>query len=51
MIGDLSNAFPQLAGQSRVRIDLDPVTADLRIWAFVSTTHNATQQVTVIAPN
>jgi hypothetical protein len=51
MIGDLATAFPQLAPQSRVRIDLDPVTADLRFWAFVSTTHNETQQVTVIAPN
>ena len=51
MIGDLATAFPQLAGQSRVRIDLDPVTADLRFWAFVSTTHNETQEVTVITPN
>ena len=51
MIGDLANAFPQLAGQSRVRIDLDPVTADLRFWAFVSTAHNTTQQVTVVTPN
>jgi hypothetical protein len=51
MIGDLAAAFPQLVGPSRVRIDLDPVTSDLRFWAFASTTHNETQQVTVIAPN
>ena len=50
MIGDLAS-FPQLAGQTRVRVDLDPVTPDLRFWAFVSVTHNSTQQVTVIAPN
>ena len=51
MIGDLAAAFPQLAGQSRIRIDLDPVTPDLRFWAFVSTTHNETQQVTAVTPN
>lgn len=32
------------------RVDVEPLSADLRFWAFVSTTHNATQHVTTITP-
>lgn len=63
MVGNLAEAFPQLAnvqptvlpfGQLRpatVRIVIDPVSPDLRFWAFVSTTNNETQHVTVIVPH
>lgn len=60
-VADLTSAYPPLAqlaprpsdptGIARVRIDLDPVTPGLRIWAFASVTHNETQHVTVITPN
>lgn len=61
MYPDLLAAFPQLGNVPpamydpiavpRVRIDIDPITPGLRFWAFVSVTNNATQHVTVIAPN
>lgn len=62
MIGSLLDAFPQLTsvkptqmagGVSRpatVRIEIDPVSAGLRFWAFVSATNDETQHVTIIAP-
>jgi hypothetical protein len=49
-ISPLADAFPQLAGQSRVRLQLTPVTEGLRFWAFVSVTNDETQHVTTIAP-
>jgi hypothetical protein len=61
MIGDLLSTFPQLAGVAprpgeptgipRVRVVIDPVTAGLRFWGFVSVTNNATQHVTLVTPN
>jgi hypothetical protein len=33
------------------RIDVVPLTAGMRIWAFASATNNTTQQVTVISPH
>jgi len=62
-VGDIVNAFPELGnvqpipqpfGDARpaaVRIDIDPVTPNLRFWAFVSATNNATQHVTAILPS
>jgi hypothetical protein len=39
------------AAPNRVRIDVLPLSpADMKIWAFVTLTHNRTQAVTVIAP-
>jgi hypothetical protein len=39
------------ASPARVRIDVLPLSpADMKIWAFVTLTHNRTQAVTVIAP-
>ncbi len=32
------------------RIDVEPVTAGLRFWAFASVTHNETQHVTTVSP-
>ena len=63
MIGNLVDAFPQLTNvqpidlpplnyfrPAAVRIEIEPLTADLRFWAFVSVTNNETQHVTVITP-
>ena len=52
----LANVKPQLTGPNSlrpaaVRIELEPITPGLRIWAFVSATNNDTQHVTVIAPS
>ena len=51
MIDSLSHAFPQIVSSGRVRIEVSPLTAGLRFWAFVSVTNNETQHVTVISPN
>ncbi len=48
---DLIGAFPQLSSARIVRIVLDPVSTDLRFWAFASVTNDETQHVTAIAPN
>jgi hypothetical protein len=45
----LSN-IPELMGQSRIRIEVEPVSGS-NYWAMASVTHNDTQQVTVITPN
>lgn len=42
--------LPQLAGVERVRILIEPLDATADYWAFVSSTHNDTQHVTVFAP-
>jgi len=36
--------------QGVARVDIEPVSSDLRIWAFASTTDNATQHFTTITP-
>lgn len=48
---DLIGAFPQLSSAPIVRIVLDPVSTDLRFWAFASVTNDETQHVTAITPN
>ena len=42
--------LPQVAGAGRVRIVVEPLDSTGDYWAFVSTTHNATQHVTVLPP-
>jgi hypothetical protein len=49
-IGNL-NALPQLAGTDRLRIQIQPITPGLRLWAFASITHNQTQHVTIVTPS
>jgi len=44
-------SIPELAGHTRVRIEIEPVTAGLRYWAFVSVTNNDTQHITTITPH
>ncbi len=34
----------------RLRVEIDPVTNGLRIWAFISVTNNETQHITLITP-
>jgi hypothetical protein len=48
-IGDLAAIAP-LGSYDRIRIDITPLDAITRIWAFVSITNNETQDVTVIEP-
>jgi hypothetical protein len=44
---DLQIGFPTA---ERIRLEIEPVASDLRYWAFVSVTNNATQHVTTITP-
>lgn len=46
----LADAFPALAGHDRVRVVIDPMTAGLRFWAFVTLTSDATQHLTLVTP-
>lgn len=47
----LLDTFPQLRGAGPVRVELEPLTPGLRMWALVSVIHNETQHVTLITPN
>ena len=51
-INDLVAAYPKLAGQGPLRIEVDPLIRNdaKSAWAFVSITNNETQHVTVISP-
>lgn len=42
--------FPQLLGISHIRIELAPITPNLRFWALVSIIDNDSQSVTFITP-
>jgi hypothetical protein len=35
---------------STIRISIEPLTPSLKFWAFVSITHNESQQVTIVTP-
>lgn len=43
--------FSELADQSRIWLEIVPLTTGLRIWALMSITNNDTQQVTIISPH
>ncbi len=47
---DLLTLFPQIVAYDRIRLEIEPVTPGLRLWAFVSVTNNETQQVSLITP-
>ena len=49
-IGWLASEFPMINGYERVRVQVRPLTPNLRFWAFISVTHNETQHLTVISP-
>jgi len=42
--------LPELRGHAGARVELQPLTPQLRYWAFVSVTNNDTQHVTTITP-
>lgn len=44
------SAIADLGDAERIRIEIEPVTPGLRLWAFVSVAHNETQHATVITP-
>jgi hypothetical protein len=46
----LAQRFPEAAGQTTIRIEIEPATPGLRYWAFVSVGNNETQHVTTIVP-
>jgi hypothetical protein len=39
-----------VTGRGNVRVEIEPVTAGLRYWSFISLTNNATQRVSTITP-
>lgn len=49
-IADLSSLFATNGSRSAVRVEVQPLTAGSRFWAFVSVTNNDTQQVTLVTP-
>ncbi|HVS33813.1 MAG TPA: hypothetical protein VMS98_20425 [Thermoanaerobaculia bacterium] len=49
-IGGLTDNLPELPSVRELRVEIEPLTPDLRYWAFISTTNNETQQVTLITP-
>jgi hypothetical protein len=48
-ISDLTVIDP-LDGAERIRVEIEPVTEGLRLWAFVTVVHNESQHATVISP-
>ena len=49
-ITDLVGAFPALGDFESIRIEVEPLTPNLRFWAFASVTSNTTQRVRLFRP-
>jgi hypothetical protein len=49
-IASLADRFPQIRNAERVRLHIEAQSVSAKIWAFVSVTSNATQQVSVVTP-
>ena len=49
-INDLAGLFPQLANTPIASIVVTPLTPDARVWAFVTSTNNETQQFNTFIP-
>lgn len=49
MVADLSTLAP-LGDAEHLRLEIEPVTPGLKLWAFVTVIHNETQHATVITP-
>ena len=45
---DIGSAFPQLSGVDRFDIEVTPLTAGMRYWAFASVTDQSTQTVLLV---
>jgi hypothetical protein len=43
-------SLPEVAAVDAIWIEVVPLTAGLKLWAFVSVTNNATQQATLVTP-
>lgn len=50
VINNLIADRPELRTFDSVRIDVEPVTTGMRLWAFVSITNNTTQEFTTVTP-
>lgn len=48
-VSDLSTLAP-LGDAEHLRLEIEPVTPELKLWAFVTVIHNETQHATVISP-
>lgn len=49
-LGSLDSTYPILRTLDEARFEIESVTPGMRIWAFVSSTNNETQEVTIITP-
>jgi hypothetical protein len=47
---DLSRELPQMLDGRNVRIEIEPLTEGMKIWAFVSITNNDTQHFSSVVP-
>lgn len=47
---DLAEVIPAAAAADRIRLEIEGAGVSLRLWSFVSVTHNETQRVTLITP-
>jgi hypothetical protein len=47
----LTDAFPEIRQEDRVRIEVEAVNPAAKIWAFVSVTSNHTQNVAIVSPD
>lgn len=47
---DLAEVVPAAAAPDTLRLEIDGAGVSLRLWGFVSVTHNETQRVTLITP-
>lgn len=46
----LTDVFPEIRAVERVRVQVEANTGEAKLWAFVSVTANATQQVSLVTP-
>ena len=46
----LADTFPEIRNVERVRVHVEANAAETKLWAFVSVTANATQQVSLVTP-
>jgi len=49
-LNGLEEIYPVLRNIDRIRVEIQPLSTDLRMWAFISITDDVTQQVTLLTP-
>lgn len=47
----LTETFPEIRSEDRVRIEVEAVRPEAKLWAFVSATSNHTQNVAIVTPD